>query len=174
MTLPDMKICIKDEEHSKAVQEALFNIGYDWRGEKHASIQHTEYPAIYTDSYGAITYASLDLYNSMEYFNDCNMGEYFLTAMGEFRKKLPQTLGDLIKRDAEEAKATAEEFDKEEFIATLIATRPVSLRPKAVVDGLRMQEILTAMLKSVQAGAKIDNKWLCELDDLNDSLEEAK
>lgn len=58
MTFKNMKIRIKDEEHSKAVQEALFALGYRWVPNGF-QVAHTEKDYLLTWSEGDITYGDI-------------------------------------------------------------------------------------------------------------------
>ena len=56
----NMKIRIKGEEHSRAVQEVLFKLGFGWRGYVR-SLEFTEAQALYaTKADNSITYSSYD------------------------------------------------------------------------------------------------------------------
>lgn len=63
-----MKIRIKDEQHSRLVQEALFEMGYGWAlGRK--CISNTSAEALYTSELGHITWSgvlSFDRYSNKE------------------------------------------------------------------------------------------------------------
>lgn len=53
-----MKIRIKDEQHSRLVQEALFKVGYKW-SDHNQDISYTDKAFIYADNNGYIFYGSL-------------------------------------------------------------------------------------------------------------------
>lgn len=47
---------------------------------------------------------------------------------------------------------------------------PLGLRPRYIVDGLRIQEILVAMTTFASAGKQIPQAWITELDSLNSAV----
>lgn len=56
--LQDMKIRIRDAEHSKQVQECLFKLGFGWSGYQ-KTLQFTDEPYMFAEESGTgITYAS--------------------------------------------------------------------------------------------------------------------
>ena len=54
---------------------------------------------------------------------------------------------------------------KEVFLPTIQA--PIGLRPKAIVDALRIKEILEAMVRYSDDGKQIPQEWLDELSIIN-------
>ena len=60
--LKNMKIRIKDEEHSRLVQEALFEMGYGWKwcGKK---VEHTDAEVLWADD-GIISKSKMDSFNN--------------------------------------------------------------------------------------------------------------
>ena len=53
-----MKIRIKDEEHSRLVQKALFEMGYRWSYD-HQGVRYTDKAFIYTKNDGYLLHGSL-------------------------------------------------------------------------------------------------------------------
>ena len=62
----EMKFLVKDEEHSRQIQKALFGLGYKWWciGGAVKEIMHTGTQALYADSDGAITHSDRDYFFS--------------------------------------------------------------------------------------------------------------
>ena len=55
----NMKFKVKSPEHSKEIQEALFEMGYKWSGHhKQSLLEYTNYSYIYTDDEGIILHGS--------------------------------------------------------------------------------------------------------------------
>lgn len=52
---------------------------------------------------------------------------------------------------------------EEIFLPELLKAPPIGLRPKAIVDALRIQEILEAMTRYVADGKAIPQDWIDEL-----------
>ncbi len=58
-TFKIMKFKVSSPEHSKEIQEALFEMGYKWNGHhKQSLLEYTNYSYIYTDEEGIILYGS--------------------------------------------------------------------------------------------------------------------
>lgn len=58
-TFKNMKFKVSSPEHSKEIQEALFEMGYKWNGHhKQSLLEYTNYSYIYTDEEGIILYGS--------------------------------------------------------------------------------------------------------------------
>ena len=73
----NMKFRIKDEEHSKKVQDFLLNLGYRWgRGFTETFIPHTKY--IYTNKNSQITGSVTSSDDAYEYFLQHENEEYQL------------------------------------------------------------------------------------------------
>ena len=73
----NMKFRIKDEEHSKKVQDFLLNLGYRWgRGFTETFIPRTKY--IYTDKNGQITGSVTSSDDAYQYFLQHENEEYQL------------------------------------------------------------------------------------------------
>ncbi len=68
----NMKFCVKDEEHSKKIQEHLFSLGYGWLGDS-STIMFVSMPYLSTDNSGKIGYG----YNN-ESFDSLLYPEYQL------------------------------------------------------------------------------------------------
>lgn len=76
------KIRVQDEDHSKRIQDALFDEGYTWSGNGRRVYQHTKEPALYAEEgTGGDKYA---LFGSIgTFFDECQAQEYFLTNDGK-------------------------------------------------------------------------------------------
>lgn len=71
--LKNMKFRVKDEEHSKSIQDALFAAGYTWApGE--AEHMYTDAPYLFANVDGYITF----LHDDPEYFDNHEYQEYVL------------------------------------------------------------------------------------------------
>lgn len=58
-TFKNMKFRVSTSEHSKEIQEALFEMGYKWNGHhKQSLLEYPNYSYIYTDEEGIILYGS--------------------------------------------------------------------------------------------------------------------
>lgn len=60
MTHKAMKFRVKNPEHSKAIQERLFEMGYKWFGEHRAAVEKTKHPFLYADSNLDIFYGNTE------------------------------------------------------------------------------------------------------------------
>ena len=54
----NMKFRVKDEEHSKLIQEELFKLGYEWNGGKR--VQYTDKEFLYTDENGWLSHGGYE------------------------------------------------------------------------------------------------------------------
>lgn len=54
MEFKAMTFIVQNPEHSKAIQERLFEMGYKWKGEKVPRIESTDYAFLYANSDGTI------------------------------------------------------------------------------------------------------------------------
>lgn len=76
MPQKDMKFRVKDETHSKAIQEKLFEMGFNWSGE-YFGVQHTDESFLYTEGKYLI-------YGETEgFFDEDSSIEHILTKDGE-------------------------------------------------------------------------------------------
>jgi hypothetical protein len=155
MTLKDMKIKIKDEQHSKQVQEALFNMGYEW-GDGGRTIKHTDAKALYTYEYGGLFYNSRDE-DSTEHFDENEKPEYKLS-FGTF--------------------VPAVYIPDPDFPQIVIVDDPhggqpgplLGLTPRIIRDKERLVEILEAMLRFAKGDMIIPDEWDNEYDELRERL----
>ena len=69
----NMKFRVKDEEHSKKIQEHLFSLGYKWSNTNSVP-QYTSGIGLFTNSYGWLR----SLVNDKEYFEQSTDPEYQL------------------------------------------------------------------------------------------------
>lgn len=60
MQFKAMKIRVKDEEHSRLIQEALFEMGYEWASSVGRGYEFLRSPYLYTSNYGGIYYGESD------------------------------------------------------------------------------------------------------------------
>ena len=97
-TIPEfknMKFRVKDEEHSKKIQEHLFSLGYKWNNTNSVP-QYTSGIGLFTNSYGWLSF----LLNDKEYFEQSTDPEYQLKEIISYEleevkpvKKIVATLG---------------------------------------------------------------------------------
>src|SRR5690606_5996671 len=68
MSFKEMKFLVKDEEHSKQIQKALFGLGYRWwnSGDSAKEIMHTEEQALYAEPDGSIAHSDRDYFFSRD------------------------------------------------------------------------------------------------------------
>ena len=52
MKFKNMKFVVRDEDHSRQIQEALFAAGYSWSGDRHVHYLSSSY--LYSDTWGFI------------------------------------------------------------------------------------------------------------------------
>lgn len=69
----NMKFRVKDEEHSKKIQEHLFSLGYKWSNTNSVP-QYTSGIGLFTNSYGWLNF----LLDDKEYFEQSTDPEYQL------------------------------------------------------------------------------------------------
>lgn len=86
----NMKFKVNSPEHSKEIQEALFEIGYKWcvYGSQGATIMNTETPTLYTYDDGSIMYDSSDYESEYRMFNSSENQEYTVETT-KFYKLIP-------------------------------------------------------------------------------------
>lgn len=149
--LGNIKIRIKNPEHSAAVQNKLFEIGARWIGAA-AKVGCTNSPYLYLDD-GLISYGG----TSEEYFLNDDNKEVFLVN-GEF-SEFPEDYQPLP-------------FHQGEVIIKSPTKPPVALRPRYLANLQRMEEILEAMTRYVEAKKRIPSDWLTEFDSLNQGIPE--
>ena len=56
MKFKNMKFIVRDEDHSRQIQEALFAAGYKWYSNR--GIEHLDSKYLYTNNYGLIQYGT--------------------------------------------------------------------------------------------------------------------
>jgi hypothetical protein len=158
--MKDMKFRIRDEQHSKDIQEALFKEGYVWGCDDFdGSPMHTEkgfltaYPmwmkVYYLETEGC--------------FIDHSNPEHFLL----YGKIVTKEEYETAKKDWEGAEAVI--FGDAVEVAAQPSQEPhVSpLRPRSVVNALRLREVIDAIQRYVYADKVVPEEWLDELRDLN-------
>ena len=67
----NMKFRVRDEEHSKQIQEYLFSLGYKWFSDEAIKMQSK--PFLFANSYGGLGWA-----NDLSYFEKHEHAEYQL------------------------------------------------------------------------------------------------
>lgn len=138
----NMKFRVKDEAHSKAIQDALFAEGYRWFGRDGYYATHAKH-LFASSSNNTITYADEDV----DYFdNHDNVEHELVDGVIQIVECLPKPTHCPPMPSCQQ---------------------PIGLRPKCVVDTLRTQEILEAMSRYAAGGKKIPMVWIEELADLN-------
>lgn len=92
----NMKFRVKDEEHSKKIQEHLFSLGYKWSNTQFSTTIYKSGIWLFTNSYGRLSF----LLNDKEYFDQSTDPEYQLKEIISYEleevkpvKKIVATLG---------------------------------------------------------------------------------
>lgn len=114
MVLTNMKFRIQDEEHSKAIQECLFKLGFRWHTNKQ-KVANLTMPFIYADTEDLM----ISHHNMLDYFNNHENKETTLEelqAMLNQPKKQPHVHAELIKAWADGAEIQL--FDKGTWVDT--------------------------------------------------------
>lgn len=144
-----MKFKVSSPEHSKVIQEKLFEMGYGWGcGGYH--VKHTDAAALYAGFFGGkeITYGvdedfdkNVGEHNAEEHFliNDAQ-GTRFVTKDYWTQPKTP------------EQKPVAS-----------IPKPPLGLRPRDVARRERITEIIAAMKRYDDVGMSLEEDWVQEL-----------
>jgi hypothetical protein len=128
-----MKFRVMDEKHSLAIQKELGDLGYTWCFPGNPT--YSNMPYLFASEEGDITYCgpSDDAYFNRHCFTE------FVLINGRFNPILASCPIELD------------------------SSKVLGLRSKIVVDSLRVQEILEAMLRYNKAGEPIPKDWLDEL-----------
>lgn len=130
-----IKIRIRDEEHSRQVQNVAFKLGYGWSGTEMFH-QYVSKEALFFEKMG-YSDRSYITYSDAEYFAESDHAEY---------------------------KLVGDEFVP---VETPEVAPPLGLRPRYVVEAIRIQEILSACTRYTEAAKTIPTLWLDELRELN-------
>jgi hypothetical protein len=148
-----MKFRVYSEDHSKAIQTALFKEGYAWvKTDK--TFRHTDAEYLVAAGFGpddnCITYVS----NDKVFFDEFRADEYILTPQGTFARvedyfKQPETTYAPLPTDPE----------------------PIGLVPKSIHDSNRLRDIVEAMQRFASADKRIPAEWISELQYLNNLVE---
>lgn len=141
MTYKAMKIKVETPEKSEAVQEALFKLGYMWRGDSTAYVQLTYKQALFADEDGKITYMT----EADTFFNNHHAPEY-VEMHGQLVLAIETKLVPLP------ATVTYKPIDVPMAV-------PLGLKPKAIHDKMRMLEVLEAIHRYVKADKKFPYDW---------------
>lgn len=139
-----MKFRVKDEQHSKEIQEALFAAGYGWGGRKTTAVENEEKPFLYAEKDGYILYS--DEYSAETFFNR-QPNEETVLFMGSF----------VSANAAVRLLAPAEK-------KPLVRTRKQFLQERQV-------ELLRAMLADAEEGKMISDDYASELAENHQILE---
>lgn len=139
MTFKNMKFRVKDKEHSRLIQEALFTEGYSWDNGG-TEYYATDAPYLFTSNNANITY---DATRDSAYFDNHTNLEYSYI-LGEFVLAHKQ---------------------KAPFIGQLAP--PLGIMARKMVNEVRLTDILEACTRYVAVGKQIPEEWLTELSDLN-------
>ena len=116
MSFKEMKFLVKDEEHSKQIQKALFDLGYAWWsgwGDT-KTIIHTDAQALYTEPDGSIAYSD---------------GEYFFSPdvkdIPEYRVKEVVSYELVPVKDEEVVELGGKIYKKAELEEALSKIKPI-------------------------------------------------
>lgn len=159
-----MKFKVKDAEHSKAIQEALFKEGYEWKSRTDMQRpRHLDMAHLYTYEDRVICYG-----NAASTFNEADHVEHFLVEgkivdMGYWTQ--PTTGVTLTVNDSGYALSSAG------IGAIKFSTEPAPLKTKAEHDKQRRLDILQAMVRYVEADKYIPTEWISEFSYLNNLME---
>lgn len=103
------KIRVLDADHSKRIQDALFDEGYTWSSTGRRDYKFTEEPCLFAeDSTDGDKYILFG--GDGPFFDECKAQEYFLTKDG---KLVTECQSALTVRPAEEVKALHKAIDVE-------------------------------------------------------------
>lgn len=147
MSTKRMKFRVRDKEHCRAIQEALFKEGYVWiRSGK--GVQYTDASHLFADD-GLITFVND---GDEEYFKRANHEEYFLfggklVSKDYFKQPITpaQTNAQLLKKLEESPPIPREEHERQRLIVLLEAS--------------------AALLKDKR---EVPQEWIDEVEDLWD------
>jgi hypothetical protein len=149
----DMKFRVRDAQHSRRIQDALFKLGVKWQG-VHAEVAYTDKPFLYAE-FGSYSH----LYPDRNYLTYGAVVDTF-----DRQTNCVETLL----------------LDDGTFIPTaeyVEPTAPVAatprLRPRKEVEQARLVEILEAMVWAAKQGVVIPDEWDDEYDQLRESLNDA-
>jgi hypothetical protein len=145
----DMKFRVRNAEHSRRIQEALFKLDVKWSGTA-AEVRYADEPFLYAEFDGHADRNYLTYGAEVDTFDrQTNCVETLLLDDGTF---IPT---------AEYVEPTAP-----------VAATP-RLRPRKEVEQARLVEILEAMVWAAKQGVVIPDEWDDEYDQLRESLNDA-
>lgn len=141
--LPEnMKFYVKNDEHSKEVQDALRKLGYDWEHETYkGKYMFTNQPVLWANSTTKAIYVS---YSEAE----IDIPEDAVACKVDY--------GCVVY--------------VERHMPTVAEKPPIGLRPRKIVAQDRLVEILEAMLRYANEGKVIPDEWDNEYDELREYL----
>lgn len=64
-----MKFRVESPEHSRQIQERLFEMGYKWKGEKECRVEKTKEPFLYAEANGCIMFDPIENHHEFEIDN---------------------------------------------------------------------------------------------------------
>lgn len=147
--LKAMKFRVESPEHSEKIQRALFCQGYRWLTNP-LTLQHTDATFLHT------------------IFTLSGHGRYIDYAEDEH-------WFNVDKKDVPEYVLFEGHFVRKDNMATCVEAAeerpPLGLRPKSVVNALRIREVVDAIHRYVYTDKVVPGEWLEELQELNDWVE---
>lgn len=136
-----MKFRVRDEQHSKEIQEALFEEGYSW---------HIEDVKLFMLS---AEYLFANVYSTNKYITYGNTYIDFQNQPCEECVVTNGVISSVACKQTQQAK-----------------NMPIGLRPKAIAEALRKVEVLEAIVRYVEAAEKVPQEWLEEFIELNGKM----
>ena len=154
--LGNIKIRIKNPEHSACVQKKLFEMGFEWSWAG-AYVKYAEEAFLYAKLHGGdkiLSYSSCENHfkNHSHEFKEHIFTDEEIGYFPEGYQTLSHHQGEVIIKNPSKP--------------------PVALRPRYLANLQRMEEILEAMARYVEAKKRIPSDWLTEFDSLNQGIPE--
>jgi hypothetical protein len=152
-----MKFRVNGPEHSKQIQEKLFEMGYKW-GAGGTRVQGNHARFLFAGGSGSndscITRLIGGCGGDEEFFRCFKAEEYVLTPQGAFVKR----------EDYYKQPETTHKWEQH-------TKPPLGLKPKKIHDQQRLLEIIDAMSRYASTGDAIPAEWFAEASYLNGQLE---
>lgn len=141
--MKNMKFRVRDEEHSKQIQEALFTEGYGWGMGLSKEVDNTYKLYLYTDDDSDLFYGTQADYFDRSTHIECELYCGVIRpveVMPQPTRCPPMPAG----------------------------TPPLGLKPRYLVEAIRLQEIISAMARYAVDRKQIPHEWIEELISLNE------
>lgn len=138
------KFRVNSPEHSKEIQNALFDLGYDWRMGGDKTYRHVYDEFLFCDDVHTYRNKSISFCSTEEFFVNNENTEAWIVN-GKIVTVHPASL------------------PKETIQPKEVVKSPLGLRPKHIVDSERTAEILQAMFRYNSDNIAIPSEWLTEL-----------